>query len=151
MPRRIKTLLIMETVALAGTVTWILILLFGVELPPSPYQSVNTCPDVTFRMITPYISILNQASTFELANTGGDPYAYGNDFRLEARIDGVWRVIPHDGWAIEDIGYDLTVWYQSFYAKLGKHLRRTAAGYISYSYGDQKHANRPVFSCCGRV
>ena len=49
-----------------------------------------------------------QGSTFEQINTGDDSYTYGNDFRLETRIDGVWRVIPQKRWAAIkdiDIGY----------------------------------------------
>ena len=44
MPKRIKALFCVETVALLAAAAWILVLLFSAELPASPYLSVNVNP-----------------------------------------------------------------------------------------------------------
>lgn len=102
MSRRVKVLLCAETLMLAAAVTYLLILLFGVKLPVSPYYGlVNTDPALTFQAVNPCSGRLRQSVRFEAVNAGGDPYRYDSQFRLEVKQDGAWRVLPRGKWPYE--------------------------------------------------
>ena len=44
---------------------------------------------------------------FLYSNSGGDTYVYGNYHKLEAKRDGLWRVLPNKGEAYEDIAHGI--------------------------------------------
>lgn len=107
MSKRTKALFCVETAALLAAEAWILVLLFPTELPVSPYQSINTNPDLTLRAARPFSLIFGQTMDFLYSNSGGDTYTYGNYYKLEAKRGGSWRELPNKGEAYEDIGHSI--------------------------------------------